>query len=236
MRGTWPSTLACASPCPDCYPLGREFSPAGADCGFREPLAPRLARPGAPIVAARRPRSALRFRVGANDHRVGPAPPTPEKDPLAPQANRILRPVHGRHAGRLRGRYTDQGTEALRDDPQHLPGRGHRPAHRLDDHRGLRAEEPDRVGHRRADQLPGPREAPRQGDQGHQARPHRPAGGRTVAQGPQGQPGPGHRRGLRLPQAAPEGDHGARPQVPRGHACSARPTWRARPPATATSG
>src|SRR5436190_6827070 len=25
--------------------LGREFSPAGADCGYRAPLAPRLARP-----------------------------------------------------------------------------------------------------------------------------------------------------------------------------------------------
>src|SRR6266542_2239818 len=33
----------CAGPAtPD---LGREFSPAGADCGYRAPLAPRLARP-----------------------------------------------------------------------------------------------------------------------------------------------------------------------------------------------
>src|SRR5688500_18570469 len=46
MRGTWPSTLARASPDLDCHPLGEEFGPAGADCGFREPLAPRLARPG----------------------------------------------------------------------------------------------------------------------------------------------------------------------------------------------
>lgn len=51
-RGTWPSTLTCASPYLEYCPLEREFSPAVADCGFREPLAPRLARPGMTILAA----------------------------------------------------------------------------------------------------------------------------------------------------------------------------------------
>jgi hypothetical protein len=51
MRGTWPSTLACASPTSNSNPLGKGFGPARADCGFREPLAPRLARPGERMVA-----------------------------------------------------------------------------------------------------------------------------------------------------------------------------------------
>jgi hypothetical protein len=54
MRGTWPSTLACASPTSNNNPLGKGFGPAGADCGFREPLAPRLARPGLWMVATRK--------------------------------------------------------------------------------------------------------------------------------------------------------------------------------------
>ncbi len=45
--------------------LGREFSPAGADCGYRAPLAPRLARP-CPWYPARlrrwRPQAACRRR------------------------------------------------------------------------------------------------------------------------------------------------------------------------------
>src|SRR6266550_9432610 len=53
MRGTWPSTLACASPTSNSHPLGKGFGPARADCGFREPLAPRLARPGRVMVPAR---------------------------------------------------------------------------------------------------------------------------------------------------------------------------------------
>jgi hypothetical protein len=51
VRGTWSSTLANASPTSNLYPLGKGFGPAGADCGFREPLAPRLARPGKSRVA-----------------------------------------------------------------------------------------------------------------------------------------------------------------------------------------
>ena len=51
-RGTWPSTLTCASPTSNAAPSRQEFSPAVADCGFREPLAPRLARPGTAMVPA----------------------------------------------------------------------------------------------------------------------------------------------------------------------------------------
>jgi hypothetical protein len=53
VRGTWPSTLAPVRPFLGRHPLGREFSPAIAACGFREPLAPRLARPGTPMLALR---------------------------------------------------------------------------------------------------------------------------------------------------------------------------------------
>jgi hypothetical protein len=45
--------LACASPTSNNNPLGTGFGPARADCGFREPLAPRLARPGKAMVPVR---------------------------------------------------------------------------------------------------------------------------------------------------------------------------------------
>lgn len=44
LRETFPSTLRVVR-FRQAGPLGREFSPAGADCGYRAPLAPRLARP-----------------------------------------------------------------------------------------------------------------------------------------------------------------------------------------------
>ena len=51
VRGTWLSTLASSSPSLGRRPLERGFSPAKADCGFREPLAPHLARPGVTRLA-----------------------------------------------------------------------------------------------------------------------------------------------------------------------------------------
>ncbi len=45
LRGTRSSTSLEAAACKDAV-LGWEFSPAGADCRFRAPLVPRLARPG----------------------------------------------------------------------------------------------------------------------------------------------------------------------------------------------
>ena len=44
LRGTRSSTSLVAAACKDAV-LGWEFSPAGADCRFRAPLVPRLARP-----------------------------------------------------------------------------------------------------------------------------------------------------------------------------------------------
>jgi hypothetical protein len=48
LRGTRSSTSLEAAACKDAV-LGWEFSPAGADCRFRAPLVPRLARPGQSI-------------------------------------------------------------------------------------------------------------------------------------------------------------------------------------------
>jgi hypothetical protein len=76
MRGTWPSMLACASPTSNNNPLGKGFGPARADCGFREPLAPRLARPGARIVAT----GYGRFGLGGSGVRFGL-----QKDPGFPE-------------------------------------------------------------------------------------------------------------------------------------------------------
>src|SRR5215211_5625291 len=47
VRGTWPSSLRARAQAPRVPPLGRRSAPPSADCGFKEPLAPRLARPGA---------------------------------------------------------------------------------------------------------------------------------------------------------------------------------------------
>ena len=51
MRGTWLSTLRAPAQAPDDSAPRAVLGPAIADCGFREPLAPRLARPGREIVA-----------------------------------------------------------------------------------------------------------------------------------------------------------------------------------------
>ena len=53
MRGTWPSTLRAKALTPNDSAPQAVFGPAIADCGFREPLAPRLARPGTRIGAER---------------------------------------------------------------------------------------------------------------------------------------------------------------------------------------
>src|SRR5215216_6535128 len=74
VRGTWPSMLACASPTSNNNPLGKGFGPAGADCGFREPLAPRLARPGPTMVARpRRPPSRVCHAATSRLENVAPA-------------------------------------------------------------------------------------------------------------------------------------------------------------------
>src|SRR5207247_3961424 len=60
LRGTRPSTSLEASALED-GGLGREFSPAGADCRYRAPLVPRLARPGE-TTARRMSRSLVELR------------------------------------------------------------------------------------------------------------------------------------------------------------------------------
>ena len=47
VRGTRSVNAARADPVPSTPPLGRRSAPHGADFGFREPLTPHLARPGA---------------------------------------------------------------------------------------------------------------------------------------------------------------------------------------------
>ncbi len=54
VRGTWLSTLRAPAQTPDDSAPQAVLGPAIADCGFREPLAPRLARPGRTMVAHRR--------------------------------------------------------------------------------------------------------------------------------------------------------------------------------------
>jgi hypothetical protein len=54
MRGTWLSTLRAPAQTPDDSAPRAVLGPAIAGCGFREPLAPRLARPGRTMVAHRR--------------------------------------------------------------------------------------------------------------------------------------------------------------------------------------
>jgi hypothetical protein len=51
VRGAWPSTRTSQARISNDNPLEEGLGPAEADCGFREPLAPRLARPGPPRVA-----------------------------------------------------------------------------------------------------------------------------------------------------------------------------------------
>src|SRR3954470_24131255 len=46
VRGTWLSTLRAPAQAPKELAPRAAFGPAGADVGFREPLAPHLARPG----------------------------------------------------------------------------------------------------------------------------------------------------------------------------------------------
>ena len=53
VRGTWLSTLRALAQTPDDSAPRAVLGPAIADCGRREPLAPRLARPGRRMVAHR---------------------------------------------------------------------------------------------------------------------------------------------------------------------------------------
>ena len=64
VRGTRPSTLRAWAQAPEKPAPRAVFGPAGADCGFREPLAPRLARPGGASVLAT---CALRARSSAGE-------------------------------------------------------------------------------------------------------------------------------------------------------------------------
>jgi hypothetical protein len=66
VRGTWPSTLRAPAQAPKSSAPRAVFGPAIADCGFREPLAPHLARPGGTIVPALRylPRAGARSSAG----------------------------------------------------------------------------------------------------------------------------------------------------------------------------
>src|SRR5207247_4942368 len=50
--GTGPSTLRAPAQAPKSAAPRAVFGPAIADCGFREPLAPRLARPGETMLPA----------------------------------------------------------------------------------------------------------------------------------------------------------------------------------------
>jgi hypothetical protein len=94
MRGTWPSMLACASPTSNNNPLGTGFGPARADCGFREPLAPRLARPGNAMVPGRF--AATLRRLGAHSS-AGERPlhtrEVPGSIPGAPITARVARRI-----------------------------------------------------------------------------------------------------------------------------------------------
>ena len=54
VRGTWLSTLRAPAQAPEEPAPRAAFGPARADVGFREPLAPRLARPGRTMVSDRR--------------------------------------------------------------------------------------------------------------------------------------------------------------------------------------
>jgi hypothetical protein len=98
VRGTWPSTLAPVRPFLERHPLGREFSPAIAACGFREPLAPRLARPG------KRERSTACIRSLTGNHGFPWAPPSPltERDVWEPPRRRSQPPAADRSRSRAR--------------------------------------------------------------------------------------------------------------------------------------
>ena len=67
MRGTWLSTLRAPAQTPDDSAPRAVLGPAIADCGRREPLAPRLARPGEKMVAHRRTLSSPRARSSAGE-------------------------------------------------------------------------------------------------------------------------------------------------------------------------
>ena len=64
LRGTRPSTSLEAAAF-ESGDLGREFSPAGADCRYRAPLVPRLARPADDSRAGRAPRLMFWSALGA---------------------------------------------------------------------------------------------------------------------------------------------------------------------------
>ena len=64
LRGTRPSTSPGAAAF-ESEDLGREFSPAGADCRYRAPLVPRLARPG--NHTSRQPASRRRWGVAERE-------------------------------------------------------------------------------------------------------------------------------------------------------------------------
>ena len=65
VRGTWLSTLRAPAQAPKEPAPRAAFGPARADVGFREPLAPRLARPGASMVPRHQTPRLLRRGVQA---------------------------------------------------------------------------------------------------------------------------------------------------------------------------
>ena len=88
MRGTWLSTLRAPAQTPDDSAPRAVLGPAIADCGFREPLAPRLARPGRTMVSDRRTlsspgrvaqRESARFTRERSLVRSQPRPLTPSR-------------------------------------------------------------------------------------------------------------------------------------------------------------
>jgi len=80
VRGTWPSTLRAKALTPNDSAPQAVFGPAIADCGFREPLAPRLARPGTTIVA-----EPTKEEAGVS---TGPHPISPEGVAVTPPSRK----------------------------------------------------------------------------------------------------------------------------------------------------
>ena len=86
LRGTRSSTSLEAAACKDAV-LGWEFSPAGADCRFRAPLVPRLARPAKSSRDASPGGSRAAIRVGRRRTTRTTAPESRRLAPLASRAS-----------------------------------------------------------------------------------------------------------------------------------------------------